>query len=134
MARLGTLRYVFVRTFDTIAAGDAESQKTTVLDGDRYAYAIDGLLINVKNITNEYKFTIDFSLFDRLGTETKILTNFPYSIRGTRYNQNYIPLKKDTDYAILPVRGEIYYKLSNTDTNDVSGVAFAVLAYPVVEE
>ena len=133
MARLGTLRYVFVRTFDTIAAGDSESQRTIVLDGDKYAYAIDGLLIKVQSITNEYKFTIDFSLIDKMGVETKILQNFPYSLRGTRYNQNYIPLKKDTDYPILPVKGEIYYKLSNTDTNDVSGVAIAVLGYPVVE-
>jgi len=132
--RLGTLRYIFTRTFDLISAGDSESERTIVRDGDKYAYAVDGLLINIQSITNQYKFTIDFSIIDNLGVETKIMQNFPYSLRGTKYNDHYIPLKKDTDYPILPVRGNIYYKLSNTDSNDVEGVAIAVMGYPIVEE
>lgn len=131
--KLGTLRYIYVRTFDTISAGDSESARTIVLDGDKYAYAIDGILIDIETISNEYKFTVDFSIIDTLGVETRILQNLPYSLRGTIYGSHYIPVKKDTNYPVLPVRGEIYYKLSNNDTSDVTGVAFAVMGYPIVE-
>ena len=131
--KLGTPRYVFVRTIDTLGPGEYDSVKQTVREGDKFSFAIDGIVIFANSITNPHKLTIDFSIFTEVGEE-RILQDFPYSIRGTRYNPNYIPLKKDTGYPILPLRREIYVKVSNNDTaNAVSGIAYAVLAYPIVE-
>jgi len=132
--RLGTLRYIYVRTLDKLEKGDYDSVKTIVLEGDKFSYAIDGMIIFANSITNPHKLTIDFSIFTEAGEE-KILQNFPYSIRGTRNNPNYIPLKKDTGYPILPIRKEIYVKLTNNDqANDVTGIAYAVLGYPILGE
>ena len=132
--KLGTLRYVFVKTIDTLDPGDYDSVKQTVIEGDKFSFAIDGIIIFANSVTNPHKLTIDFSIFTETGEE-KLLQNFPYSIRGTRYNPNYIPLKKDTWYPILPLRKEIYVKVSNNDTvNAVSGIAYAVLAYPILGE
>jgi len=133
--RLGTLRYVLVRTYDAISAGGQQSERIAVRDGDRYAYALDGLLINVESIANEYRLRIDFSIIDITGTETKIVENLPYSLRiGFGTVRNYIPLKKDTGYPILPARGNVYFRLRNEDSSDISGVALALLAYPVLGE
>ena len=132
--KLGTLRYIFVKTIDTLDAGDYDSAKSIAIEGDKFSFAIDGIIIFANSITNPHKLTIDFSIFKEIGEE-KLLQNFPYSIRGTRYNPNYIPLKKDTGYPILPLKKEIYVKVSNNDTvNAVSGIAYAVLAYPLIEE
>ena len=132
--KLGTLRYVFVRTIDKLDPGTYDSVKTIVIEGDRFSFAIDGLIIFANSITNPHKLTIDFSIFKEVGEE-KLLQNFPYSIRGTRYNPNYIPLRKDTGYPILPLKKEIYVKVANNDTdNAVNGIAYAVLAYPIIEE
>ena len=132
--KLGTLRYIFVKTIDTLDAGDYDTVKSIAIEGDKFSFAIDGIIIFANSITNPHKLTIDFSIFKEVGEE-KLLQNFPYSIRGTRYNPNYIPLKKDTGYPILPLKKEIYVKVSNNDTvNAVSGIAYAVLAYPLIEE
>ena len=132
--KLGTLRYIFVKTIDTLDAGDYDSVKSIAIEGDKFSFAVDGLIIFANSITNPHKLTIDFSIFKEVGEE-KLLQNFPYSIRGTRYNPNYIPLKKDTGYPILPVRKELYVKLTNNDTaNAVSGIAYAVLGYPILKE
>jgi len=132
--KLGTLRYIFVRTIDTLEAGGEDSVKAIVIEGDKFSFAIDGMIIFANTITNPHKLTIDFSLFTEVGEE-KLLQNFPYSIRGTRYNPNYIPLKKDTTYPILPLRKEIYVKLTNNDSaNAVEGIAYAVLGYPILKE
>jgi len=131
--KLGTPRYVFVRTIDTLGPGEYDSVKQTVREGDKFSFAIDGIVIFANSITNPHKLTIDFSIFTEVGEE-RILQDFPYSIRGTRYNPNYIPLNKGALYPILPLRREIYVKVSNNDTaNAVSGIAYAVLAYPIVE-
>lgn len=130
--KLGTLRYILVRTIDVLGPNSSDSTKEIPIDGDKFAYAIDGLVIFANSIVNPHKLTIDFSLFTDLGEE-KILQNFPYSIRGVRYNPNFIPLKKDTDYPILPSRKQIYIKISNNDSaNSVVGIAYAVLGYPIL--
>jgi len=132
--KLGTLRYILVKTIDTLAAGNEDSTKTVPYEGDKYSYAIDGIIIHANSITNPHKLLINFSLFTALNVEERIISNLPYSLRGTRNNEKYIPTKKDTDYPILPARQPLYLKLTNNDpANDVEGIAWAVLGYPIIQ-
>ena len=104
----------------------------SALEGDKYAYAIDGVIIHADEITNKHLLLVDFSLLNRIG-EVTLLKGFLYSLRGTRYNEKYIPTKKDTEYPILDKGSSMSIKLVNADsTNPVRKVAYAVLAYPVI--
>lgn len=130
--KLGTLRYVLVRTFDEIGPSEEVAVTEAALEGDKYAFAVDGMVIHADEIVNKHQFIIDFSLLNREG-EVILLRGFPYSLRGTRYNDRYIPTKKDTNYPVLDLGARMSVKLTNTDSaNSVRKVAFAVLAYPVL--
>jgi len=131
---LGTLRPIYVFTVDTLVAGGEESRTSVAVDGDKFPFAIDGLSIYAGNVVNPHKLLIDFSLMKQEGEE-KILVNFPYVLKGTRFSDHYIPLKKDTFYPILPLRKELHIKLKNNDSvNDVTGIAVAVWGYPVLAQ
>jgi len=130
--RLGTLRYILIRTYDEIEPSGDKPTTETAIEGEKYAYAIDGMIIHADEITNKHLLLIDFSLLNRAG-EVTLLKGFPYSLRGTRYNDKYIPTKKDTDYPILDKGSSMSVKLVNADTTyTVKKVAYAVLGYPVI--
>jgi len=131
--RLGALRYAYVRVIDSLAPNTSDSMRDTLIDGDKYDFAIDGMIIYAGTITKPEKLLINVSLMLKEGEE-KLLTAFPYSLRGTRNNQNYIPLAKDTGYPMLPMKNEIYIKIENTDPdNSVDSITYAILAYPVIK-
>jgi len=130
--KLGTLRYILIRAYDEIPPSETKPVTDTAIDGDKYSFAIDGIIIHADEITNEHLLLIDFSLLNKAG-ELTLLKGFPYSLRGTRYNSKYIPTKKDTDYPVLDKNCSMSVKLTNEDsTNSVKKVSFAVLGYPII--
>lgn len=141
MVRYGTLRVVFARVYDKIAEKSSKSETDICRDGDRYAFALDGLIVNfdakeADPYPYDSKILIDFEIYPAEKKEV-LLADFPYSCRGTRQNPKYIPLSKGTDFPILPVNKEFYYKISNTETEAgraILGVAIVILGRPVVEE
>ena len=141
MEKLGTLRAVFeyVNTeAGGIPGGSAPSDQTIVRDGDKYEFALDGLVFNIDNLGDvwESKVKLDFSIFPN-GGEQKLLVGFPYSCRGTRQNPKYIPLAKDIGFPRLPVNKKFYYRIENTDEDVghmIKGVALVLFGYPVLVE
>jgi len=130
--KLGTLRYMLIRTYDEIAPSDTKPVTDTAIDGDKYSFAVDGIIIHADEVTNKHLLLLDFSLLNKAG-EVTLLKGFPYSLRGTRYNDKYIPVKKDTDYPILEKNCSMSIKLTNSDSsNSVYRVAYAVLGYPII--
>ena len=140
MVKLGTLRVVFARVYDEIAEKGSKSETEICRDGDKYAFALDGLMVNFDKKESEdlldSKILIDFSIYPA-DKEEVLLADFPYSCRGTRQNPKYIPLSKGTDFPILPPGRKFYYKISNTETTAgraILGVAIVIFGRPVIEE
>ncbi len=142
MEVLSTLRSIleYVNTTDAGIAGNGgvATDTTIVRDGDKYEFAIDGVLLNIDEFEAhvwQSKVKLSISTFPE-GGEQKLLVGFPYSCRGTRQNPKYIPLAKDNGYPRLPQNKKIYYKILNDSENAeyfIKGVAFVVLGYPVLE-
>jgi len=141
MVKLGTLRVVFARVYDEIAEKGSKSETEICRDGDKYAFALDGLIVNfdakeADPYPYDSKILIDFSIYPA-DKEEVLLADFPYSCRGTRQNPKYIPLSKGTDFPILPPGRKFYYKISNTETTAgraILGVAIVIFGRPVIEE
>lgn len=139
---LGTLRPAYSRVYASIAALNSETETDILRDGDKYDYYIDGLLVNIDDLSTvgSSEVLIDFSIFAG-DLEEKLLVNFPYSCRGTRANPSYIPLSKletvdvmklTMDKPLLPINKKFYYKVYNSDAAvAVTGTAVAIYAYPV---
>lgn len=142
MLNLGTLRPAYNRVYASIAALANESETDILRDGDKYDYFIDGILVNIDDLSTvgESEVQIDFSTFSG-DLEEKLLVAFPYSARGTRSNPNYIPLSKleaidlakvALDKPLLPVNKKFYYKIYNSDDAvAITGTAVAIYGYPV---
>lgn len=139
MVKLGTLRAVYTHTWTEIAENDSKSETEICRDGDKYEFAIDGIIVTFDaretvDVPLDSEVLIDFSIFPA-DKEEVLLADFPYSCRGTRNNPIYIPLSKETGFPILPVNKKFYYKIRNTDTvaaHAIQGVALVVLGYPVI--
>ena len=139
MVKLGTLRAVYTHTWAEIAENDSKSEQEICRDGDKYEFAIDGIIVNFDeretvDVPLDSEILIDFSIYPTDKAEV-ILADFPYSCRGTRNNPFYIPLSKEVGFPMLPVNKKFYYKISNTDTDAnhaIQGVAFVVFGYPVL--
>lgn len=136
MAIVGTIRTLYDWVGDIAHSNTQSITPDIVRDGDRYAFYLDGLVVNIDAYTGaESAFAITFSAYPETGIEEKLLVDFPYSCRGTRNNPHYIPLGKDTGLPVLPVNRKFYYKLANGDgAQDATGVAFVIMGYPVLAE
>jgi len=140
MVKLGTLRAVYTHTWDEIAENDNKANQEICRDGDKYEFAIDGIIVNFDAKEDaallDSEILIDFSIFPA-DKEEVLLADFPYSCRGTRNNPLYIPLSKEVGFPMLPVNKKFYYKIRNTNTNAahaIQGVAIVVFGYPVIGE
>lgn len=140
MVKLGTLRAVYTHTWDEIAENDNKSEQEICRDGDKYKFAIDGIIVTFDAKENtallDSEILIDFSIFPA-DKEEVLLADFPYSCRGTRNNPLYIPLSKEVGFPMLPVNKKFYYKIRNTNTtadHAIQGVALVVFGYPVLGE
>ena len=139
MEKLGTLRAVF-EYVNTAAGGIASagsvSDTTIVRDGDKYEFALDGLVFSIDDLSTvwESRVKLDFSIFPN-GGEQKLLVGFPYSCRGTRQNPKYIPLAKDTGFPRLPANKKFYFRILNDEGGAaIKGVALVLFGYPVLVE
>jgi hypothetical protein len=138
MVKLGTLRAVYAQVYAEIPKNDKKTETEIVRDGNKYDFALDGLVINVDKKENaallDSEILIDFSIYPTEKAE-ELLANFPYSCRGTRQNPQYIPLSKETTFPMLPKNKKFYYEISNTNTlYKIQGVAIVIYGYPVVGE
>lgn len=143
MVKLGTLRAVYTHIYGEIAEGDEESEQEICRDGNKYEFAIDGIIVNFDKREDagdvyplESEILIDFSIFPA-DKEEVLLADFPYSCRGTRNNPLYIPLSKETGFPMLPTNKKFYYKIRNTYAtvdHAIEGVAIVVFGYPVIGE
>lgn len=138
--KLGTLRSVYSRVYDEIAENDAKTDTDICRDGDKYEFALDGIIVNfdareTADVPLDSEILIDFSIFPA-DKEEVLLADFPYSCRGTRQNPKYIPLSKETGFPMLPVNKKWYYKIRNADTaagHAIKGVAIVIFGYPVIK-
>jgi len=141
MVKLGSLRAVYTHTWDEIAENDNKSEQEICRDGDKYEFAIDGIIVTFDaretvDVPLDSEILIDFSIFPA-DKEEVLLADFPYSCRGTRNNPKYIPLSKEVGFPMLPANKKFYYKIRNTDTtasHAIQGVAIVVFGYPVIGE
>ena len=133
---LGSLRPAFNAVQATIVAGDAAEKTDILRDGNKYDYYIDGIVVVVDTLDTVIpsKVLIDFSTLGEIKED--LLKAYPYSLRGTRNNPNYIPLTKTSktnEMPLLQKSKQFYYKiLNNDDAVTITGVAIAILAYPVL--
>lgn len=141
MVTLGTLRAVYTHIYAEIAENDSKSETDICRDGDKYEFALDGIIVNfdareTSDVPLESEILIDFSIFPT-DKEESLLADFPYSCRGTRGNPKYIPLAKETGFPMLPKNKKFYYKIRNTDTvaaHAIQGVAITIFGYPKIGE
>lgn len=132
---LGSLRPAFNAAYTTIVGGADEEKTDTLRDGNKYNYYIDGIVVVIDTLGSAVpsKVLIDFSTLGEI--KENLLVAYPYSLRGTRNNPNYIPLTKTSKTNEMPLlqKGkQFYYKILNNDANTITGVAIAILAYPVI--
>lgn len=140
MVKLGTLRAVYAHIYSEIAENDSKSETEICRDGDKFDFAIDGIVVNFDAKENaallDSEILVDFSTYPTEKAE-ELLVDFPYSCRGTRGNPKYIPLSKETGFPMLPKNKKWYYKIRNTNTtvdHAIQGVAIVIYGYPVVGE
>jgi len=141
MVKLGTIRAVYTHIYAEIAENESKSETEICRDGDKFQFALDGIIVNFDeretvDVPLESEILIDFAIYPA-DKEESLLADFPYSCRGTRNNPKYIPLSKETGFPMLPVNKKFYYKIRNTDTeaaHAIQGVAIVVLGYPVIGE
>jgi hypothetical protein len=140
MPKLGTLRAVYAHVYDEIGENDSKTETDICRDGDKYEFAIDGIIVNFDAKEDagllDSEILIDFSIYPTEKADD-LLVDFPYSLRGTRQNPKYIPLSKETGFPMLPKNKKWYYKIKNTNAvaaHAIQGVAIAILGYPVFGE
>lgn len=138
MVQLGTLRSVWARVYDEIPENESKTENDIVRDGDKYAFALDGFIVQFDAkedpLTMDSEILIDFSIYPT-EKEEALIADFPYSCRGTRNNPIYIPLGKETGFPMLPKNKKFYYKIQNTDSvvaHAIKGVAVVIYGYPVI--
>lgn len=140
MTKYGTLRVLYTHIYEEIAENNSESENEICRDGDKFDFAIDGIIVNfdereTADVPLESEVLIDFSIFPT-DKEESLIADFPYSCRGTRQNPKYIPLSKEAGYPILPKNKKFYYKIRNTDTDAshaIQGVAIVIFGRPIIE-
>lgn len=133
---LGSFTHIYTKRIDTIAASGSVEVTDTVLEGNKYDFYIDGIIITIGTISDPYSLLITFTLLEP-ESPLNLLTNFPYSNRGTRNNPNYIAFTKATDVPLplLHRNNKFYLKLENFDTGSaVEKTAITIHGYPVISE
>lgn len=134
---LGTLRPAYNLTYTTIVAAASGEKADILRDGNKYDYYIDGISVVVDALgsVGASKVLIDFATLG--DARENLLVAFPYSLRGTRNNPNYIPVTKTSKTNEMPLlqKGkQFYYNILNNDPAEtITGVAIAIWAYPVLQ-
>lgn len=132
---IGTLRPAYNLVVATIVNGANDSKTDILRNGDKYYYYIDGITVVVDDMGTGVQsgVLIDFSMLNDVRED--LLVSYPYSLRGTRNNPNYIPLTKTSKTNEMPLlmkNKEFYVKVANASGDDISGVSWAIFAYPVI--
>lgn len=134
---LGSLRPAYNLTYATILAAASGEKADILRDGNKYDYYIDGISVFVDALetVGASKVLIDFATLGEARED--LLVAFPYSLRGTRNNPNYIPVTKTSKTNEMPLlqRGkQFFYKILNNHASEtITGVAIAIWAYPVLQ-